>query len=110
MPRYRSHIALTGWPITALFVLELARMWRALRGASSFAAASPVTWSSLVAHTVVVVVISMALFVALGLTGCGPVGIALALLLLGSEPCSYTPLATRGPPRARGLLPHREFA
>ena len=56
MPQYRSHIALTAWPITALFVLELARMWPALRGASSFAAASPVTWSSLVAHTVVVVV------------------------------------------------------
>jgi len=31
-------------------------MWPALRGASSFAAASPVTWLSLVAHTVVVVV------------------------------------------------------
>jgi hypothetical protein len=29
-------------------------MWPALRGASSFAAASPVTWPSLVAHTVVV--------------------------------------------------------
>ena len=56
MPRYRSHIALTAWPIIALFVLELARMWPALRGASSFAAASPVTWSSLVAHTVVIVV------------------------------------------------------
>ncbi|MBW2159075.1 MAG: hypothetical protein JRH14_03785 [Deltaproteobacteria bacterium] len=54
MPRYRSHIALTVWPITALFVLELARMWPALRGASSFAAASPVTWPSLVAHTVAV--------------------------------------------------------
>ena len=56
MPRYRSHIALTAWPIIALFVLELARMWPALRGASSFAASSPVTWLSLVAHTVVVVV------------------------------------------------------
>jgi len=31
-------------------------MWPALRGPSSFAAASPVTWLSLVAHTVVVVV------------------------------------------------------
>jgi len=31
-------------------------MWPALGGASSFAAASPVTWLSLVAHTVVVVV------------------------------------------------------
>ena len=55
MPRYRSHIALTVWPITALIVLELARMWPALHGASSFAAASPVTWTSLVVHTVVVV-------------------------------------------------------
>jgi hypothetical protein len=56
VPRYRSHIALTAWPIIAIFVLELARMWPALRGANSFAAASPVTWLSLVAHTVVVVV------------------------------------------------------
>ncbi len=55
MPRYRSHIALTVWPITALFVLELARMWPALHGASSFAAASPVTWTSLAMRTVVVV-------------------------------------------------------
>jgi hypothetical protein len=56
VPRYRSHIAWTVWPVTALFALELARMWPALRGASSFAAASPVSWLSLVAHTVVVVV------------------------------------------------------
>jgi len=54
VPRYRAHIALTVWPITAFFVLELARMWPALQGASSFAAASPVTWTSLVVHTVVV--------------------------------------------------------
>jgi hypothetical protein len=56
VPRYRSHIALTVWPITALFALELARMWPALGGASSFAVSSPVSWLSLVAHTVVVVV------------------------------------------------------
>jgi hypothetical protein len=56
VPRYRSHIALTVWPIAALFALELARMWPALGGASSFAAKSPVTWLSLVAHTVLVVV------------------------------------------------------
>ena len=56
MPRYRSHIALTVWPIAALFALELARMWPALGGASSFAAKSPVTWLSLVTHTVLVVV------------------------------------------------------
>jgi hypothetical protein len=31
-------------------------MWPALRGASSFAAASPISWSSLLAHTAVVVV------------------------------------------------------
>jgi len=55
VPRHRSHLALTVWPITVLFVLELARTWPALRGASSFAAASPVTWPSLVAYTVVVV-------------------------------------------------------
>lgn len=55
MPRYRAHIALTVWPITALLVLELARMWPALDGASSFAAASPVTWTALLVYTVVVV-------------------------------------------------------
>lgn len=56
MPRYRAHIALTVWPITALLVLELARLWPALKGASSFAAASPVTWTALITSTVVVVV------------------------------------------------------
>ena len=56
MPGHRSHIALTVWPIAALFVLEVARMWPALRGASSFAAASPVTWLSLLAHTIAVIV------------------------------------------------------
>lgn len=55
MLRYRAHIALTAWPITALLVLELARMWPALDGASSFAAASPVTWTALAVCTVVVV-------------------------------------------------------
>jgi len=55
VPRYRSHIALTVWPITALFVLELGRMWPALHGASSFAAASPVTWTSLAMRTLLVV-------------------------------------------------------
>ncbi len=56
MERHRSHIQLTVWPITALFVLELARTWPALGGASSFAAASPVTWLLLLAYTVVVLV------------------------------------------------------
>jgi len=40
--------------MTALFVLELARMWPALGGAGSFAAASPVAWSSLVVHSLLV--------------------------------------------------------
>jgi len=56
VPRHRSHIALTVWPITVLFALEIARMWPALGGASSFAAASPVTWLSLLACTLVVIV------------------------------------------------------
>ena len=56
MQRYRSHIALTVWPITALFVVGLVRMWPALHGASSLAASSPVSWPSLLAHTVVVLV------------------------------------------------------
>lgn len=57
MPSYRSHVALTVWPVLALFVLELTRMWPALEGASTFAAASPVSWPALVAYTLVVVVV-----------------------------------------------------
>lgn len=56
MPRDRSHIALTVWPITAFFALEIARMWPALHGASSFAAASPATWLSLVVWSFVLLV------------------------------------------------------
>jgi hypothetical protein len=54
VPRYRSHIALTVWPIAILFALELKRMWPALGGASSFAASSPETWTSLLLCTVAV--------------------------------------------------------
>jgi hypothetical protein len=56
VPRYRSHVALTVWPLAALFALELARIWPALRGAPSYASASPASWLSLVACTVVVAV------------------------------------------------------
>ena len=56
MPRYRSHVALTVWPLGVLFILGLARVWPALGGASSYAAASPASWLSLVACTGVVVV------------------------------------------------------
>lgn len=55
MPRHRRHIALTVWPILVLSASELARLWPALRGASAFASASPVSWGSLTAFTVVVV-------------------------------------------------------
>ncbi|MBT8470734.1 MAG: hypothetical protein KJN97_18460 [Deltaproteobacteria bacterium] len=54
MPRFRSHIALTVWPLAVLFVLELARLWPALRGASSFAEESPASWLSLLIWTVLV--------------------------------------------------------
>lgn len=54
MSRYRSHIALTVWPLAVLFVLELARLWPALHGGSSFAEASPASWLSLLIWTVVV--------------------------------------------------------
>ena len=57
MPSYRSHIALTVWPLAALFVIELARLWPALGGASSFAAASPASWLSLAVYTLLVVVL-----------------------------------------------------
>jgi len=54
VPRYRSHIALTVWPLAVLFLLELVRLWPALRGGSSFAEASPATWLSLLVWTVLV--------------------------------------------------------
>jgi len=54
VPRYRSHIAFTVWPLAVLFALELVRLWPALRGGSSFAEASPASWSSLVTWTVLV--------------------------------------------------------
>lgn len=55
MPRYRSHIALTVWPIALLFVLELARLWPAIRGSSAFASASPASWAALLLCTLFVV-------------------------------------------------------
>jgi len=54
VPRYRSHIALTVWPLGVLFVLELARLWPALRGGTSFAEASPASWFSLLTWTVLI--------------------------------------------------------
>lgn len=56
MPRYRSHVALTVWPLAVLFLLGLSRTWPALAGASSYAAASPASWLSLLACTGVVLV------------------------------------------------------
>lgn len=44
MQRYRSHLALTVWPLGALFVLELFRLGPALRGSASFALASRSGW------------------------------------------------------------------
>lgn len=54
MPRYRSHIVLTVWPLVVLLLLELSRLWPAIRGASSFAAASPASWGSLLTCTLLV--------------------------------------------------------
>ena len=36
MYRYRSHVALTVWPIVVLFALEVARTWPAIGGAPAF--------------------------------------------------------------------------
>lgn len=60
MPRHRSHLALTVWPITALFVFEMAHLWPALQGASVFASASPVSWLSQAACSAVVVAFLLA--------------------------------------------------
>lgn len=57
MSRYRSHIVLTVWPLALLLVLELVRTWPALRGASSFAASSPASWTSLLVSTVAIVLV-----------------------------------------------------
>lgn len=56
MSRYRSHVILTVWPVLLLFALGLAHTWPALRGASAYAAASPTSWLSLAARSVVAVV------------------------------------------------------
>jgi hypothetical protein len=42
--------------MAVLFLLGVARAWPALRGASAYAAASPSSWASLVATTIVVVI------------------------------------------------------
>ena len=60
VPRHRSHLALTVWPITVLFAFELAHLWPALQGASAFAAASPVSWLSQAACTAVVIAFLLA--------------------------------------------------
>jgi hypothetical protein len=53
---FRSHVALTVWPIAVLFALGLSHMWPALGGASEYAAASPASWVSLVAASIVLIV------------------------------------------------------
>ncbi len=60
MLRHRTHLALTVWPIVALFAYELTHFWPALQGASSFAAASPSSWLSQAACTAVVIVFLLA--------------------------------------------------
>jgi len=60
VPRHRTHLALTVWPITVLFAYELSHLWPALNGASAFAAASPVSWLSQAACTAVVIAFLLA--------------------------------------------------
>ncbi|MDH3726118.1 MAG: hypothetical protein OER77_01180, partial [Myxococcales bacterium] len=60
MPRHRTHLALTIWPILALFAYGLSHLWPALQGASAFAAASPVSWLSQAACTAVVIAFLLA--------------------------------------------------
>ena len=54
MPRERTHVALTVWPMTVLFIVGLVRGWPAIEGAPSYAASAPSTWSWLALHTFVV--------------------------------------------------------
>lgn len=51
---HRRHIALTVLPIAALYVMELVRLWPAIRGAQSFAVSSPAGWLPLALCTVAV--------------------------------------------------------
>ena len=54
MSEHRRHIALTVLPIAVLYVLEVSRLWPTIRGAQSFAVASPVGWAPLALCTVAV--------------------------------------------------------
>lgn len=54
MTRHRSHLALTVWPIALLTLLEIARLWPALGGATAFAVGSPDSWLALAARTALV--------------------------------------------------------
>jgi len=60
VPSYRSHVALTVWPIGVLFLFGLSRSWPALEGASAYAASAPGGWLVLGAETLVVVVFLIA--------------------------------------------------
>jgi hypothetical protein len=61
VPSYRTHVALTVWPIGALFILGLARAWPALQGAPAYAAVATGSWLWLIVETLVVAV-SLLLF------------------------------------------------
>ena len=56
MVHHRSHVLLTVWPLAVLFALGLAHAWPALGGGPAYAAASPISWLSLAARAVVVLV------------------------------------------------------
>lgn len=56
MPRHRTHVVLSVWPLAVLFAVGLFRLWPALSGATSYAAESPASWVSLIVHTLVVLV------------------------------------------------------
>ena len=56
MPSYRSHVALTVWPIGALFMMGLVRAWPALHGAPAYAAVARGGWFWLIFETLLMAV------------------------------------------------------
>lgn len=54
MSRERRHVALTVWPIAAVFVVGLIRAWPGIHGAPVYASSSPSSWSWLAIQTIVV--------------------------------------------------------
>jgi len=54
MPRERSHVVLTVWPIAVVFLAGIVRAWPSIDGGPAYAASAPSSWGWLAVHTTVV--------------------------------------------------------